>query len=135
LFNEYERKEEQECRKANEKVKGQVMYMKRTVLFAVITLVLAVAGLLWERTGQQKVISGNIEYTGITLDKIFRIKEGMSYREVKEAFNKEGDLMSTKGRKGSVHYVEIYKWKGIKPETFIQVTFQDGKAVSMKLSK
>ncbi|WP_051316981.1 hypothetical protein [Ectobacillus panaciterrae] len=109
--------------------------MKRVLLFAAIALVLAVSGILWEKAGQFKNASKDTEYTGVTLDKIFKIKEGMSYTQVKEVFEKDGNFLFAKGRKGSVNYTEVYKWKGAKTETFIEVTFRDGRAAGMQFSK
>lgn len=56
-----------------------------------------------------------------------KINEGMTYLEVTELIGFEGDLLT---KQEDESYTKTFAWKGNVPQSFVEITFLDGKVRS-----
>ncbi|WP_051317220.1 hypothetical protein [Ectobacillus panaciterrae] len=63
----------------------------------------------------------------ITLEQLSKVKQEMTYEEVKNILGMEGHMVSESGEKGTPRYSVIYIWKLKDLQSIVQITFLDGK--------
>ncbi|HFJ9286267.1 hypothetical protein AAHH69_16320 [Bacillus toyonensis] len=66
----------------------------------------------------------------ININHFSKIDEGMTYTEVKDLIGFEGNLLIEEGVEHSTQIKQIFAWKGNNPNSFVEITFLDGKVHS-----
>jgi hypothetical protein len=65
--------------------------------------------------------------TYITLEQISKIKQDMTYEEVKDILGIEGRMVIESGEKGTPRYSATYIWRVQEPRSIVEIIFLDGK--------
>ncbi|WP_025912006.1 hypothetical protein [Priestia flexa] len=65
-----------------------------------------------EETEEPEAVEEETNYPSINMDEFNRIKDGMTYEQVKAVAGGEGTLQSETGQKGDEFYTAMYGWDG-----------------------
>ncbi|EEN02813.1 hypothetical protein bthur0014_24780 [Bacillus thuringiensis IBL 4222] len=82
------------------------------------------------QTATSSTVMERQQKASININHFSNINEGMTYTEVKDLIGCEGDLLIEEGVEHSTQIKQIFAWKGNDPNSFVEITFLDGRVHS-----
>ncbi|PFL02723.1 hypothetical protein [Bacillus thuringiensis] len=82
------------------------------------------------QTATSSTVMERQQKESININHFSNINEGMTYTEVKDLIGFEGDLLIEEGVEHSTQIKQIFAWKGNDPNSFVEITFLDGRVHS-----
>ena len=110
---------------------GTTVMMKSACILFSFCLGFSMTACEQKRSENQTATSSTVmerqQKASININHFSNINEGMTYTEVKDLIGCE-DLLIEEGVEHSTQIKQIFAWKGNDPNSFVEITFLDGKS-------